>query len=832
MKDRPTGELEDGGAAPVFAPAARVGRFVMLEEIGAGAMGVVHAAYDPELDRRVALKFLRPQDDDEQQTRRQERMLREAKAIARLSHPNVVGIFEVGVHQGQVFMAMEYLARGTLGAWLRAGKRPWSDVLRMFVEVGRGLRAAHLEGLVHRDFKPDNVLLDRNGVPKVVDFGLVQLSDGAASPSTGDDAAVGAGDGSTAPPALSPRIALTRTGALLGTPAYMAPEQFLGGPIDAKTDQFAFGVALFEALHGARPFAGTNVLTLAEAVVHGDVDPPPKGSAVPAWIHAAVMRMLRVDPRERFSDFDQVLAALQSDPVVRRRRRLVIGATLVLLAAGGWAVQRSASAKQRAIDQQAAENAGAADAFLGQARAKAAEARALREQAYAAFDSFATERGEKLWASSLAMGRVAEVAYEQSAQRYEAAAALTPRGDVRERIVGTLIDLIQMPERAPAAREEDRKRLALYDTGGAGAQRLDAPATLHLETIPPGLEARIESYDPRTFQVTAPAKPLGRTPLDLSLPAGSYRFTFAETGLGVGFNFPVLLAPGGRETFQLRVPSRSSAPDGFVYVPTGTSLFGFADEEFRTTFLNTVPLHPVQTGAFWIARHETTMGEWIAFLNDIPAPERLRRRPHGTIDVSTGYIIDLQQGADGRWELRFGMFDKLYRARQGEVFNYRDRALRASADWSRFPVSGISPADAEAYVGWLRRTGRVPGARLCTEREWERAARGADGRDFPHGSHLAPDDANFDETYGRKPAAFGPDEVGSHPASRSPFGVDDMVGNVWEITVSSLERNLTVLRGSCFYQARRPGFSANREMVTDSIRDPTIGVRVCADVRE
>src|SRR5262249_14385572 len=138
--------------------------------------GVAYAAYDPELDRKIALKLLRPRGYDADTPKRQARLLREAKAIAKVSHPNVVGIFDVGLHEGQVFMAMEYLSGGTLRDWMDAKQRPWREVLAMFVEVGQGLAGAHAEGLVHRDFKPDNVLLDKNGTPKVVDFGLVRLS--------------------------------------------------------------------------------------------------------------------------------------------------------------------------------------------------------------------------------------------------------------------------------------------------------------------------------------------------------------------------------------------------------------------------------------------------------------------------------------------------------------------------------------------------------------------------------------------------------------------------------------------------------------------------------
>jgi serine/threonine protein kinase len=198
----------------VLAKGTSVGRYTVLERLGAGGMGVVYAAYDPELDRKIALKFLLGQQETEaDNAHRRERLVREAKAIAKLSHPNVVGIFDVGVHEGRVFLAMEYLGGGTLRDWMNARKRPWREIVKMFIEVGQGLAAAHAEGLIHRDFKPDNVLIDKAGKPKVADFGLVRLrSTGLEASGPIEQAALEISETAHAP--------LTRTGAIAGTPAY------------------------------------------------------------------------------------------------------------------------------------------------------------------------------------------------------------------------------------------------------------------------------------------------------------------------------------------------------------------------------------------------------------------------------------------------------------------------------------------------------------------------------------------------------------------------------------------------------------------------------------
>jgi formylglycine-generating enzyme required for sulfatase activity len=193
--------------------------------------------------------------------------------------------------------------------------------------------------------------------------------------------------------------------------------------------------------------------------------------------------------------------------------------------------------------------------------------------------------------------------------------------------------------------------------------------------------------------------------------------------------------------------------------------------------------------------------------------------------------LRLSELADGRWELSFNPAGRLYRVRTGEKIRYPGRARRGQQDWLRLPVTGISVEDAEAYAAWLSTSGRVPGARLCREDEWERAARGADDREFPHGNRLEPDDANHDETYGKDPGAMGPDEVGSHPASRSPFGLDDMAGNAFEWVVSSLAPQGHAARGGSYLHDVSGMQVANRQTPVATYRDASVGMRVCATFR-
>src|SRR5579862_4327593 len=228
------------GRAIAVARGATIGRYVILERLGQGGMGVVYRAYDPELDRRIALKLVRA--DSRHHLALRQRLVREAQAMARVSHANVLTVYDAGTVGDEVFIAMELVDGVTLGRWLRAERRAWRDVIDRFVGAGRGLAAAHAAGLVHRDFKPDNVLVAASGAVRVTDFGLARAareSDPDAAPS----------------PSASPSR-LTQTGAVLGTPAYMAPEQVRGEAVDARADQFSFCVALYEALWGETPFSG------------------------------------------------------------------------------------------------------------------------------------------------------------------------------------------------------------------------------------------------------------------------------------------------------------------------------------------------------------------------------------------------------------------------------------------------------------------------------------------------------------------------------------------------------------------------------------------------
>jgi len=301
----------DGPAEPLKA-----GRYVLLEPVGRGGVGEVYAAYDPELDRRVAIKLVRA--DARAWGDLQRRMQREAQAMARVRHPNVVAIHDVGQFRDRVFIAMELLEGMTLSAWNRGERRSWEEVRDVFVQAGRGLTAVHASGMVLRDFKPANVWIGDDGLVKVLDFGLaraVAAQPGHAEPSTG---------------ASLLDEDLTRGGIVAGTPAYMAPEQLRGGTVGAAADQFAFCVALYESLWRERPFPGSGLAQRCRAIESQALDPP---ATVPLWLRTTVLRGLAPDPSARHASMEALVSELGRNRRRRTRVWFAIGAAALLSAA-------------------------------------------------------------------------------------------------------------------------------------------------------------------------------------------------------------------------------------------------------------------------------------------------------------------------------------------------------------------------------------------------------------------------------------------------------------------------------------------------------------------
>ncbi|MCA9715699.1 MAG: serine/threonine protein kinase, partial [Myxococcales bacterium] len=314
---------------PSLAKPVRIGRYTVLDRLGQGGMGVVYSAYDPELDRKVAIKILRGERGD---VRGNARLVREAKAMARVAHPNVIAVIEVGEHEGHTFVVMEYLRGKSLDEWI-TGARSWREIVAVYAQAGRGLAAAHQAGVVHRDFKPHNAMIIEGGVDdgrvKVLDFGLArareELTQGA------EPLARGAGVDAS----------LTRTGAIMGTPLYMAPEQYLGLEADARSDQYSFGVSLHEALYGQLPYTAGELAELRELVLAGQYAAPERGADVPPWVLRVLRRALSREPEARYPSMHALCEALERDPTARRRRVAVTASLVAAACVGSWAIARA-----------------------------------------------------------------------------------------------------------------------------------------------------------------------------------------------------------------------------------------------------------------------------------------------------------------------------------------------------------------------------------------------------------------------------------------------------------------------------------------------------------
>ena len=341
--DRTTGAAAHAIDAVALRIGQQLGRYVVLRELGSGGMAIVYDAYDSQLDRRVALKLMRP-GRASKAAESANRLQREARALARLSHPNVVHVYDVGTFEQHVYLAMELVDGMTLREWLRAQERPLPEILRVLCAAGRGLSAAHEAGLVHRDFKPSNVLIGEDGRVCVVDFGLAREPRSQSSREAAEADAVDlqmSRDSLDSPESSHPGRALeplTEHGTIMGTPGYMAPEQLRGHEPDPRSDQFAFCVAAWEALYGQRPFQGETRRSLDKAILRGKITEPPSDRAVSNRIRKVLLRGLSVRPEDRHPGLDELLDQLR--PRSSRAQTWFLGglAAISVAAATGWGV--------------------------------------------------------------------------------------------------------------------------------------------------------------------------------------------------------------------------------------------------------------------------------------------------------------------------------------------------------------------------------------------------------------------------------------------------------------------------------------------------------------
>jgi serine/threonine protein kinase/formylglycine-generating enzyme required for sulfatase activity len=491
-----------------------------------------------------------------------------------------------------------------------------------------------------------------------------------------------------------------------------------------------------------------------------------------------------------------------------------------------------------------------AQAALARGQELAQRARATRAQALELFNGHAPDepsmqgdpqeirlRAEEAWDQALAGLEQARVAMTQGERALEDALERAhDHADARQRLLELLQERIELAEHFHQEDERARlmqrfERLAAHDA--RWKERLAVPAELEIVTEPAGAHIELARYvsDGKgglQLQPVTDAGVRGLTPLSrVALPAGSYLLRFTKDGFAPVAQ-PLMLAKGQRERVHLGLPA--TVPDGYVYIPPGCFLAGSSDPEEVRRFLRSAPLHEqcLQQG-YLIGRNEVTVGDWLAYLEAQPkgsSQQSLLSR----LPAQGGIALGLERQPDGRWFFSFRMESgKVITAYSGEPILYAARSHHRSQDWRRLPLAGLSADDLQGYLGWLDQTGRLPGARLCNELEWTRAARGADGRRYPHGDRLENSDANIDLTYGTQLDARAPDEVGAHPASASPFGLQDIAGNALElVTPTTLDLGDIVIKGGGWYYGTVGPLIANRQSFKSQYKDARVGVRLCA----
>ncbi len=330
----------------------KIGRYRVLERLGHGGMGVVYSAYDLELDRRVAIKLLLA---EKLSANAEARLRREAQAMAKVMHANVISVIEVGDHNGQTYVVMEYLRGRSLAQW-RSEHHSWREIVAVYAQAGRGLAAAHHAGIIHRDFKPQNAMIVDEGPDtgrvKVLDFGLAQAAENAELSMPEEPG-----------PAQVFAARLTATGALMGTPVYMAPEQLSGAPASALSDQYSFAVSLYEALYAELPFKSKTLANLIRQVLEGELPPQPN-TAIPTRIHRILVRALARAPEQRFESLSALCEALEHNPSTRRRTLALSFALSAVIGAGAWGIGAGTADENTPCSGPSFELAGVWDATI------------------------------------------------------------------------------------------------------------------------------------------------------------------------------------------------------------------------------------------------------------------------------------------------------------------------------------------------------------------------------------------------------------------------------------------------------------------------------------
>lgn len=521
---------------------------------------------------------------------------------------------------------------------------------------------------------------------------------------------------------------------------------------------------------------------------------------------------------------------------VRRQRvqRAVAPLTVFCLVLGALLLAKRHA--RRELDDDVARSLTLARGLEVEARARDDEARRRRTEALALFDRGAglgpgppTEatwrQAEQLWARVRELENAASSGYARATGAFETAVFVdSSRQDARSELMTTLRRRRDLAGRMhlPELEREMLDRLqSLVPRGSTAPAAEQVTLTVNYPpgTTPSTTIAEYQADGAGRLQLGA-ARPLAGVTERLS--PGSYLLVARYAGC-VPIRIPVLVKRDEPTTVTLPPPAACRTPPGFILVPEGESLTGSSEENLRTA-LDGVPIHPIRLPAFLVGRFEVTVAEYLEWLDSLDASDRERHRPHSHAEPSSMTIH--RDGAD-RWAIELKPVKRRYVAGWGRLLRYAGRRDHVVQDWRRFPVTGISFRDATAYADWLDRTGRVRGAHVCRDVEWEKAARGADGRVFTTGRRLDPSDANFALAHGGDPALVGPDEVGSHPTSASPYGAEDVHGNAYEMVSSARWNEKAAIFGGPWDREQVQQRLDDRFQQDPDSRDPQFGFRLC-----
>jgi serine/threonine-protein kinase len=761
------------GRSDARGPAEAVSfgtRYVIEGELARGGMGRILLAFDQDLRRRIAVKVLLSSQDDGGRT---SRFLEEAQATAQLEHPNIAPLYDAGRDpSGAPFFTMKWIRGRNLKEVLSTPGREASLIrlLQIVQQAAMGVHFANSRGVIHRDLKPENVMVGDYGEVLVVDWGLAKF---LGRPGTG------VGEGSPVSTERREEGQGTIEGTVQGSPAYMAPEQARGGgrEIDARTDVFGLGAILYEVLTGVPPYPHAPFQVMLARARSGQIVPARERAPdrlIPPALDAACRKALSARKDDRFQDAGELHAALQDY------------------------MEGIHDAERRAAE--AARLRGEADALrteLGRAEEKAAALRAEEHALRASLEGHdAEEKKRPLWdlsARAQVARKEAAAAFGAATAAYRAVLGIHPadraaRESLAEIFHGRLLEAEARGDREAAALYEGL--VAQHDDGRYRLE-LEGAGRLRLQSDPPGAEVLLARFEERGPLLEESAlEHAGKTPLDIALPRGSYVAVLGGPG-SAEVRYPFVIERSSLHDGRVRLPADGSIAEGFIFIPGGPTITGGDTELFPT-----LPRATVVVGDFFLARFPVTFEEYCLFLDEECRDDPSRREHVPTFGKEVFYAV---QGADGRF---------------GPIARFDPR----------MPVIAITTAAAGSYCEWLSaRIGRK--ARLPTELEWERAARGADGRLFPWGNGF-----DWALAKGRLSRPGDPflEPVGAFPRSVSPFGVRDLAGGVNEMCEGSYGQGHRPTRGGSWFNAAPYVFRADWRLSFDERgRATDIGFRVC-----